>query len=73
MKRNGKELKTLRDGHPRRASDARNAWRKMNDAQRAAFIGGLNPIDLVQALNANDIYIGEAPLELIDGYGEVQT
>ena len=73
MKRNGKTLKALPDGAPRRLSDGRNAWRKMSDAQRAEFIAWINPIDLVQALNANDIYIGEAPIELIDGYGEVQT
>ena len=38
MKRNGKTLPTLRDGHPRRMSDARNAWRKMSDAQRLAIL-----------------------------------
>lgn len=38
MKRNGKPLKVLRDGHPRRMSDARNAWRKMSDAQRRQFL-----------------------------------
>ena len=38
MKRNGKTLRTLPDGAPRRLSDGRNAWRKMNDDQRRAFL-----------------------------------
>ena len=38
MKRNGKALKTLPDGHRRRLSDARNAWRKMTDEQRSEFL-----------------------------------
>lgn len=38
MKRNGKQLATLADGHPRRMSDGKNAVRKMNDEQRAAFV-----------------------------------
>ena len=38
MKRHGKELPVLRDGHPRRMSDGRNAWRKMNDEQRRTFL-----------------------------------
>jgi len=38
MKRNGKQLATLADGHPRRMSDGKNAVRKMNDEQRAAFL-----------------------------------
>jgi len=37
MKRNGKKLAVLPDGHPRRLADGRNAWRKMNDSQRAEF------------------------------------
>lgn len=37
MERNGKTLKTLEDGHPRRMSDGKNAWRKMNNEQRRAF------------------------------------
>lgn len=36
--RNGKPLTRLEDGHPRRLSDGRNAWRKMSPAQRRAFI-----------------------------------
>lgn len=28
----------LKDGHPRRLSDGRNAWRKMNGAQRFEFL-----------------------------------
>tara|TARA_Y100000310_G_scaffold301430_1_gene337931 strand:+ start:91 stop:258 length:168 start_codon:yes stop_codon:yes gene_type:complete len=42
MKRHGKTLPTLRDGHPRRMSDARNAWKKMSDDQRAAFLAEIN-------------------------------
>ena len=38
MKRNGKKLATLEDGDPRRMSDGKNAWRKMNDEQRATFL-----------------------------------
>jgi hypothetical protein len=38
MTRHGKPLAQLRDGHPRRMADARNAWRKMDDAQRVAFL-----------------------------------
>ena len=38
MKRNGKTLSDLGDGHPRRLSDARNAWRKMSPAQRRTFL-----------------------------------
>ncbi len=38
MKRNGKTLTVLPDGAPRRLSDGRNAWRKMNDEQRAEFL-----------------------------------
>ena len=34
MKRQGKTLAVLEDGHPRRLSDFRNAWRKMTPAQR---------------------------------------
>ncbi len=36
--RNGKPLTILQDGHPRRLSDGRNAFRKMNAEQRAIFI-----------------------------------
>ena len=38
MKRNGKTLPALPDGHPRRLADGRNAWRKMNKAQRLEFM-----------------------------------
>jgi hypothetical protein len=38
MTRKGKPCKVLQDGHPRRMSDARNAWRKMNDTQREEFL-----------------------------------
>ena len=36
--RNGKPLQVLQDGHPRRMSDGRNAFRKMDGAQRAVFL-----------------------------------
>ena len=36
--RNGKALKVLQDGHPRRLADGRNAWKKMNQEQREAFL-----------------------------------
>lgn len=42
MERNGKRLADLGDGHPRRLADARNAWRKMSAAQRAAFLEWLS-------------------------------
>lgn len=38
MERNGKTLKTLADGHPRRLADGRNAWRKMTPEQRVEFL-----------------------------------
>ena len=38
MKRNGKPLPILRDGHPRRMADGRNAWRKMSMEQRVEFL-----------------------------------
>lgn len=38
MERKGKKLAVLADGHPRRLADGRNAWRKMNDEQRAEFV-----------------------------------
>ncbi len=36
--RKGKKLAVLADGHPRRLADGRNAWRKMNNEQRAEFV-----------------------------------
>ena len=38
MKREGKTLKTLEDGHPRRLSDFRNSWRKMTPEQRGQAV-----------------------------------
>lgn len=43
MTRNGKTLTTLQDGHPRRMSDGRNAWRKMSAEQRLAFVEFIAP------------------------------
>jgi len=48
MERNGKTLKVLQDGHPRRAADARNAWKKMSAEQRRVF---LSEIDVEQLLD----------------------
>lgn len=38
MERKGTTLKTVPDGHPRRMSDGKNAYRKMNSAQRWEFL-----------------------------------
>ncbi len=38
MMRNGKPLKQIPDGAPRRMADAKNAWRKQNDTQREEFL-----------------------------------
>ena len=38
MKRQGKKLRELADGHPRRMSDGRNAWRKMDPNQQEDFL-----------------------------------
>ncbi len=45
MERKGKKLAVLADGHPRRLADGRNAWRKMNDEQRAEFLVWLTEYD----------------------------
>jgi len=45
MKRQGKTLKTLPDGAPRRLADGRNAWRKMSGQQRAEFLVWLTEYD----------------------------
>ncbi len=38
MTRKGKPCKVLPDGAPRRMSDGKNAFRKMNAEQRATFL-----------------------------------
>ena len=38
MKRNGEATNVLKDGHPRRMADGKNAWRKMNEEQREEFV-----------------------------------
>lgn len=38
MEREGKKLKVLADGDPRRLADGRNAWRKMTHEQRVEFL-----------------------------------
>ena len=38
MIRKGKQCAILPDGHPRRMSDAKNAFRKMTADQREAFV-----------------------------------
>tara|TARA_R110002020_G_scaffold381683_1_gene592570 strand:+ start:292 stop:921 length:630 start_codon:yes stop_codon:yes gene_type:complete len=43
MERNGKKLKVLQDGHPRRMSDGKNAWRKMTTEQRLEFLAWAYP------------------------------
>ena len=42
LQRNGKPLTDLGDGHPRRLSDGRNAWRKMSPEQRKEFLLWIN-------------------------------
>jgi hypothetical protein len=46
MERKGKKLAVLEDGHPRRLSDFRNAWRKMTPAQRQQALSWLRNQDL---------------------------
>jgi len=41
-----RKTKTIPEGHPRRMSDAKNAWRKMTERQRADFIDWIDPYDL---------------------------
>lgn len=50
LKRNGKKLKVLPDGHPRRMSDGKNAWRKMDDEQRREFLHWIFEDNPVMAL-----------------------
>jgi hypothetical protein len=38
MNRNGKQLKPLQYGHPRRLPDFKNAWRKANFEQRIQML-----------------------------------
>jgi len=49
MKRKGKTLRVLQDGHPRRMSDAKNAWRKMTNEQRIAFMTDVQKLDVCVA------------------------
>lgn len=53
MKRNGKQLSKLGDGHPRRLADGRNAWRKMSPAQRAEFVAWVKEENLPIAGEGN--------------------
>ena len=50
MERNGKALRQLPDGAPRRLSDGRNAWRKMDEAQRAEFLSWIVSQDYTGAV-----------------------
>ncbi len=50
MKREGKTLKTLPDGHPRRLADGRNAVRKMNAAQLSDFLDWMCSADAPDCL-----------------------
>ena len=42
MTRKGKACKVLPDGAPRRMSDGKNAYRKMNADQRAVFLAWIS-------------------------------
>ena len=47
LKRNGKKLKVLPDGDPRRMRDGKSAWRKMDEEQRREFLDWIfedNPV-----------------------------
>ncbi len=59
MKREGKTLKTLPDGHPRRLADGRNAWRKMTGEQRREFFNWIS--------SHCESPISEGDLDLITG------
>ena len=55
MERKGKTLKVLQDGHPRRMSDGKNAFRKMNAEQRAEFLSWactIDPMAMIYAVEA---------------------
>ena len=57
--RNGKALKVLQDGHPRRLADGRNAWKKMAQAQRETFLRDVvltEPASIDLALKVIDEY-----------------
>ena len=57
--RNGQALKVLQDGHPRRLADGRNAWKKMDQAQRETFLRDVvltEPASIDLALKVIDEY-----------------
>ena len=64
--RNGKALTVLQDGHPRRLADGRNAWKKMNQAQRETFLRDVvltdqESIDLVLSVIDENEVIHDTP------------
>jgi hypothetical protein len=77
MKRNGVTLKKLPDGAPRRLADGRNAWRKMNETQRKAFLefvgenGGPKPLPLDEIRESIKTIEGLADGDWATGSGSV--
>ena len=69
MERKGKKLNVLPDGHPRRMADAKNAWRKMTEKQRAEFIDWIGPDDLSPLALACCQVCGAVPAQEIPGHG----
>ncbi len=77
MKREGKTLKTLPDGHPRRLADGRNAVRKMNAAQLSDFLDWMCASDgpdclleVIGAINRVSMFaIGEEDLDTLAAGG----
>lgn len=71
MRRAGKTLKVLQDGHPRRLADGRNAYRKMSAQQRLEFLTWIGdgsdsqllpaPLDANAVLFDGPINLEEAP------------
>lgn len=60
--RNGAPLRQLPDGAPRRMSDGKNAWRKMNSRQRSEFLTwiafghpGVLALESVGRFNSHDL------------------
>jgi len=58
--RNGKPLKTLPDGAPRRMADGKNAWRKMTDEQRFEFLRWITHGDDAPVTDAAHEIMGHA-------------
>lgn len=60
LMRNGKPLKTLPDGAPRRMADGKNAWRKMSDEQRFEFLRWITHGDDAPVTDAAHEIMGHA-------------